>query len=55
MSFNKIWNFFTYICRIFKTERIPEYTKVDDDEIENEYGELTYDFNTSNYTFVIVR
>ncbi len=31
MSFNAIWNLFTYICRIFKTDRRPEYTKVDDE------------------------
>jgi hypothetical protein len=49
MSFNSIWNFFTYICRICKTDRRPEYTKVDDD-IESEYDELTYGFNTPNYT-----
>ncbi len=57
MSLNSIWNLFTYIFRIFKTDRRPEYTKVDDEyEYDNdEYDELTYDFNTSNYTFVIVR
>jgi hypothetical protein len=44
MSFNTLWNLFTYICRIFKKGRRPEYTKIDDDDIESEYGELTYDF-----------
>jgi hypothetical protein len=57
MSLNSIWNLFTYIFRIFKTDRRPEYTKVDDEYEydDDEYDELTYDFNNSNYTFVIVR
>lgn len=56
MSLNSIWNLFTYIFRIFKTDRRPEYTKVHDEYeyYNDEYDELTYDFNTSNYTFVIV-
>lgn len=54
MSFNSFWNFFTYIFRIFKKDRRPEYTKVEDDDYEMAYGKLT-DFDTPTYTFVIVR
>lgn len=58
MSFNKIWDFFTYIfykfTRIFKKDKRPEYTKVEDDDYEIEYGKLS-DFDTPVYSFVIIR
>jgi len=61
MSFNKIWDFFTYIFRIFKRDKRdkrPEYTKVFDDhddvDIEIEFGKLN-DSNLPHYSFVILR
>lgn len=39
MSFDVLWNFVTYIFRIFKSNRQPEYTKVNDGE-DLEYGSL---------------
>ena len=53
MSFDRLWNLFTYIFRIFKRDRRPEYSRVEDND-ELEYGRLT-DFDTPVYTFVIVR
>ena len=53
MSLNSIWNLFTYIFRIFKTDRRPEYSRLEEDD-ELEYGRLT-DFDTPTYSFVIVR
>ena len=31
MNLDKIWNFFTYIFRIFKRDKRPEYIKVKDE------------------------
>ena len=42
-----IWNFFTYVFRIAKRDRTPEYLKVDDDI---EYHELQ-DIENLNFTF----
>ena len=35
MNFTNIWKFFTYFCRIFKTDRRPEYITdlANDDEL----------------------
>jgi hypothetical protein len=52
MLFNRFWDFFTYVFRIFKLDRRPEYIKVEDDEIE--FGKLS-DPNAPPYTFVILR
>jgi len=52
MSFNKIWDFFTFI--FYKFTSLPEYTKVEDDDYEIEYGKLS-DFDTPVYSFVIIR
>lgn len=55
MSFNKLWDLFTYIFRFFKKNRRPEYSKVlEEDEDELEYGRLN-DFDSPVYTFVIER
>ena len=42
-----IWNFFTYVFRIAKRDRTPEYLKVDDDI---KYNELS-DIETPDFTF----
>jgi hypothetical protein len=39
MAFDKLWGFFTYIFRIFKLNRQPEYTIVNDID-DQEYGRL---------------
>ena len=54
MTFDRLWNLFIYIFRIFKEDRRPEYLKVEEDEIELEYGRLN-DCDTPVYSFVIVR
>ena len=54
MSLNKIRDFFNYNFRIFKKDKRPEYTKVEDDDYEIEYGKLS-DFDTPVYSFVIIR
>jgi|LakMenE01Jun11ns_1017448.scaffolds.fasta_scaffold7466560_2 hypothetical protein len=58
MTFDKLWNIFTYVFRIFKRERRPEYVIFDnnssDDEFEYEYDRLG-DFNAPVYSFVIAR
>ncbi len=54
MSFDRLWDLFTYIFRIFKRDRRPEYSKIEEDDIELEYGRLT-DFDTPVYSFVIIR
>lgn len=53
MSLNKIWEFFTYIFRVFKKDKRPEYTKVcdNDDEYEIEFNKLN-DFDTTTYNFL---
>ncbi len=52
MTFDSIWNFFTYIFRIFNKDRRPEYIKAQDDELECiEINET----QREPYTFVIIR
>lgn len=53
MTFNTIFNFFTYIFRIFKKDKRPQYTTLESDDYEIEYGKLT-EGDTPNYTFVII-
>jgi len=54
MTLNIFWDCFTYMCRIFKKDRIPDYIKVEGDDDEIAYGKLS-DFDTPPYTFVIIR
>lgn len=53
MSFDSFWKFFTYIFRIFKRDKRPEYTKLEDDEFEIEFGKLS-DCSTPVYEFILI-
>lgn len=53
MTFDSIWNFITYIFRIFKEDRRPEYIKAQSDD-ELEYIEIN-ELQREPYTFVIIR
>jgi hypothetical protein len=54
MNFNNIWNFFTYIFRIFKTERRPEYICDLSSDDELEYFEIN-EKQKDPYKFVMIR
>jgi hypothetical protein len=64
MTFDQIWNYFTYIFRLFKTDRTPEYLKnqsiqtlvynFDEDDEEVCYIEFN-DSKMKQYEFVIIR
>ena len=56
MTFDKLWNIFTYVFRIFKRERRPEYVIFDNDSSDDEFEyDRLGDFNAPVYSFVIAR
>ena len=58
MSFNTLRNYVIYIfqkfTRIFKIDTRPEYTRVEEDDDEIEYGKLN-DSDEITYSFVFLK
>ena len=65
MMFDQIWNYFTYIFRLFKIDRRPEYIKNQsiqnlinnfDNDSDEEMGYIEFnDSKMKHYEFVIIR
>lgn len=63
MTFCQIWNYFTYIFRLFKIDRRPEYIKkqsiqtlVDNFDDDEEVGYIEFnETKMKTYEFVIIR
>jgi hypothetical protein len=64
MMFDQIWNYFTYIFRLFKIDRRPEYIKNQSiqtlvynfDEDDEEIGYIEFEeTKMKHYEFVIIR
>jgi hypothetical protein len=65
MVFDQIWNYFTYIFRLFKIDRTPEYIKNQyiqnlvnnfDNDSDEEIGYIEFnETKMKTYEFVIIR
>ena len=59
MLLDTFWDFFTYIFRIFKRDKHPEYTKLEDNDYEeysNDYSELELEpLEYKGYKFMFIK